>query len=112
MFTVISYDVVDDKRRTQVMKLLKGYGTHVQYSVFECDLTDQQLERLGRELLDLIDHNTDSVRCYLLDAAAVQRIRVLGIGQVTNRPLYVMVGGRPTGTDLPPRNTVRRTRKK
>ncbi len=111
MFTVISYDIVDDKRRTKVMNLLKGYGTHVQYSVFECDLTTPQLAQLGRELLDLIDRNVDSVRCYLLDSAAVQRIRVLGIGQVTSQPLYIMIGGQPTGTDLPARNMVRRTKK-
>ena len=35
MFTAVSYDVVDDKRRTRVLKLLRGYGTYVQYSVFE-----------------------------------------------------------------------------
>jgi len=112
MFTVISYDVVNDKRRTRVMKLLKGYGAHVQYSVFECDLTAQQFERLRHELLDLIDRTTDSVRCYLLDTAAVQRVRVLGIGQVTSRPRYIMVGGTPTGSDLPARNRVRRTKQK
>ncbi|MBO9319059.1 MAG: CRISPR-associated endonuclease Cas2, partial [Chloroflexus sp.] len=26
MFTIISYDIVDDHRRTKVMKMLKGYG--------------------------------------------------------------------------------------
>jgi len=31
MFTIISYDLVADRRRTKVLKLLKGYGTHVQY---------------------------------------------------------------------------------
>ena len=93
MFTVISYDVVEDKRRTKVLKLLKGYGTHVQYSVFECDLTAQQFTALGRELRDLIDLDTDSVRCYLLDALAVQRIRIVGIGRVSSEPMYYLVGG-------------------
>ncbi len=26
MFTIISYDIVEDKRRTKVLKLMKGYG--------------------------------------------------------------------------------------
>jgi len=26
MFTIISYDIVDDHRRTKEMKMLKGYG--------------------------------------------------------------------------------------
>ncbi|HWQ13976.1 MAG TPA: CRISPR-associated endonuclease Cas2 [Roseiflexaceae bacterium] len=91
MFTIISYDIVEDRRRTKVMKLLKGYGRRVQYSVFECDLSKKELEQVGRELRDIIDLNTDSVRCYLLDKAAVARIQILGIGQVTNEPIYYFV---------------------
>ena len=92
MFTIISYDVVADKRRTKVLKLLKGYGTHVQYSVFECDLTKPQLDKVGRELRAIIDLSTDSVRCYSLDTAAVARIQILGIGQVSSDPAYYLVG--------------------
>lgn len=91
MFTVISYDVVEDRRRTKVLKLLKGYGTHVQYSVFECDLDERQLAQLKAELLELVDVNTDSVRLYQLDVKAVRRIQVLGIGRVTIDPLYYRV---------------------
>lgn len=88
MFTVVSYDIVEDRRRTKALKLLKGYGTHVQYSVFECDLDDGQLLRLQAELLDLVDPLLDSVRIYQLDAKAVRRIQILGIGRVTVDPLY------------------------
>jgi CRISPR-associated protein Cas2 len=88
MFIVISYDVVADKQRTKVLKLLKGYGTHVQYSVFECDLNDVQIASLKQELAALIDPLTDSVRLYPLDQAAVRRVQVLGVGQVTVDPLF------------------------
>ncbi|HEU4328566.1 MAG TPA: CRISPR-associated endonuclease Cas2 [Roseiflexaceae bacterium] len=91
MFTIISYDVVQDRRRTRVAKLLEGYGTRVQYSVFECDLDQAQLVALGEQLRLLIDVSTDSVRCYLLDALAVQRIRIVGIGQVTVHPSFYFV---------------------
>jgi CRISPR-associated protein Cas2 len=87
MFTIISYDIVTDKRRTKVMKLLQGYGTRVQYSVFECYLSARQIDKIGRELRKLIDLDTDSVRCYLLDEAARKRIQIVGIGNVTvNEP--------------------------
>ena len=92
MFTVISYDVTSDKRRTKVLKLLKGYGTHVQYSVFECDLTAQQLQEVRGKIRKLIDLHADSVRFYLLDAGAVQRIQVVGIGQVSRDPLFYLIG--------------------
>ena len=98
MFTIISYDVVADRRRTKVLKLLKGYGTHVQYSVFECDLEPAQLEQLGRKLTALIDLSTDSVRCYLLDQDALTRIQILGIGQVSVDPRYYFVVARPDGS--------------
>ncbi len=91
MFTVISYDVVHDKRRTKVHKLLKGYGTWVQYSVFECELDARQLAVVQQEIRALIDVHTDSVRFYVLDAAAVRRIQVIGIGKVTVEPLCYVV---------------------
>jgi CRISPR-associated protein Cas2 len=97
MFCLISYDIVNDRRRTQVLKFLKGYGTRVQYSVFECELTTVQLLTVQHELGGLIDQVTDSVRCYLLDADAVQHIRIIGIGRVTTDPLYYLVGGPPVG---------------
>lgn len=91
MFTIISYDIVDDKRRTKVMKLLKGYGTRVQYSVFECMLNEPELAKLSRELHGLIDLNTDSIRCYRLDADALKRIAIFGIGRVTTDPTHYLV---------------------
>lgn len=88
MFTIISYDVVDDRRRTKVFKLLKGYGTHVQYSVFECDLDTEQFARLGQLLKQQIDLHTDSIRCYRIDQRMVEQIQVLGIGKVTVEPTH------------------------
>jgi CRISPR-associated protein Cas2 len=91
MFTIISYDIVEDRRRTKVMKLLLGYGTRVQYSVFECYLSPQEMLKVTRELRDLIDLNTDSIRCYRLDQDTVQRIRILGIGRVTTDPSHYVI---------------------
>ncbi|MDZ4721234.1 MAG: CRISPR-associated endonuclease Cas2 [Roseiflexaceae bacterium] len=92
MFTIISYDVVSDKRRTKVLKLLKGYGTHVQYSVFECYLDARQFAQIQAELRAIIDSNTDGVRCYRLDEGARQRTQIVGIGRVSIDPPYYMIG--------------------
>ena len=91
MFTIISYDVVEDKRRTKVMKFLKGYGMRVQYSVFECDLTPLQFTKVQHTILGLIDSKTDSVRCYQLDVAAVKQIKILGQGKVTEEPGHIFI---------------------
>ena len=62
MFIVVSYDIVDDKRRTKVHKTLKNFGTPVQYSVFECQLDSPALERLKNPLNAVIRTQEQSVR--------------------------------------------------
>ena len=82
MFVVISYDIPDDKRRLKVMKALEGAGAHAQYSVFECRLSRQDLERLKRRLKDLIEEKEDDVRLYLLCEQCVNRIVPLGRARI------------------------------
>lgn len=91
MLILISYDIVNTRRRTRVMQLLKGYGSRVQRSVFECNLDEPTFLALSRTLEALIDTQTDSVRCYRLDASAVQRIVIHGRGQVTRDPTHYLV---------------------
>lgn len=95
MFTIISYDVVEDKRRTKVMQLLKGYGTRVQYSVFECYLDKDEFARVSLELRLLVDPATDSVRCYRLDTMAVKRTAIVGIGRVTSDETFFYIQRTP-----------------
>jgi CRISPR-associated protein Cas2 len=80
VFVVISYDIPDDKRRTRVCKLLKNYGAHVQYSVFECLLKRRDLQELRRRLAKLLSLDQDNVRLYFLCQDDVARIESLGVG--------------------------------
>ena len=83
MFYIISYDISDTKRRNEISDILKDFGVRVQYSVFECLLTqDQFLVLLGR-LRAQIDPTTDSLRCYRLCQSCVDEIVVVGRGDVT-----------------------------
>ncbi|MDB9541267.1 CRISPR-associated endonuclease Cas2 [Anabaenopsis tanganyikae CS-531] len=50
MFVVISYDILEDKRSNKIHKILKSYGQWMQYSVFECDLTQTQYAKLRSRL--------------------------------------------------------------
>lgn len=58
---IITYDITDDGVRAQVYKLLRGYGDHLQFSVFRCDLSDRRRVELVAALHELIDHGTDQV---------------------------------------------------
>ena len=83
MLVVVSYDIVADKRRRKVMKVLEGFGERVQYSVFECHLRAQDLDRLRRRLKHLISVEEDDIRFYQLCEGCVPRIQTLGKAQVT-----------------------------
>lgn len=79
MRIVISYDISNDKRRRLVAKLMEGHGYRVQYSVFECDLTEKQLRALQKQLRRLVKtKEMDSIRFYPLPADAVEKIEVMG----------------------------------
>jgi CRISPR-associated protein Cas2 len=43
---VICYDVPNDARRARISRHLTGYGKRVQYSLFECWLTQRELNAL------------------------------------------------------------------
>lgn len=91
MFVVVAYDVVDNKRRNRVMKLLKGHGQHVQKSVFECHLDEPKIRSLAAKLADLIEEKEDTVRMYVVPRRAVRRIIALGVGEVTKEKKVVVV---------------------
>ncbi len=58
---VITYDITVDERRTAVFTTLKGFGEHLQYSVFSCELNETSLLRLQTRLAELIQHDLDQV---------------------------------------------------
>ncbi|MBX3055840.1 MAG: CRISPR-associated endonuclease Cas2 [Anaerolineae bacterium] len=79
MRVVISYDISDDKRRRKVATIMEGYGYRVQFSVFECDLTPQQLRKMKQELRRYVKpKEMESIRFYPLPLDAVDKIEVMG----------------------------------
>ena len=58
---IVAYDVSDPKRLRKVFKLMKGYGEHVQLSVFRCELTHRALVELRARLGGTINHDEDQV---------------------------------------------------
>ena len=91
MFYVISYDIPDDQRRNQLAKTLKGFGTRVQYSVFEAHLTRSQFEQMKQAVTGVINTDEDSVRYYALCRACTGQIEVPARGDVTTAPETIVV---------------------
>jgi CRISPR-associated protein Cas2 len=74
---LVSYDISDDKRLRLVFKVMRGYGDHLQYSVFECQLTPTDLIRLRGELNAIIHRNEDQVLFVNLGPAEGRGDRVI-----------------------------------
>ncbi|MCG9129579.1 CRISPR-associated endonuclease Cas2 [Candidatus Poribacteria bacterium] len=86
MFYVISYDIPDNGRRNQLDKVLKGYGTRVQYNVFEAHLNKPQFEELRDAVNSVIDPSDDSVRYYTLCSDCTDRIEETAVSEETSTP--------------------------
>jgi CRISPR-associated protein Cas2 len=80
MLYVVSYDIPDDRRRTRIHSALTGFGTWVQFSVFECFLDRKQRMLLEARLLEEIHQREDTVRIYGLCGTCKTRVQVLGLG--------------------------------
>lgn len=76
---LITYDISDDDDRRKVHGILKDYGKRVQYSVFECHLSDGRLSDLRARLLAEID-KADSLRWYPLCAWCSDAVFFQGLG--------------------------------
>jgi CRISPR-associated protein Cas2 len=80
MLYVVSYDIPDDRRRTRVHSALTGFGTWVQFSVFECFLDRKQRAMLEVRLLKEIHQREDTIRIYGLCGTCTGKVQVLGRG--------------------------------
>lgn len=58
---LVCYDISDDKRLRKVFQIMRGYGDHLQFSIFECQLTAKDMVRLRAELGSVIHHDRDQV---------------------------------------------------
>lgn len=84
MEVLVAYDVATDtpagqRRLRKVAQVCVAHGQRVQKSVFECSLTDAQLEELLYRLLAIIDDDHDSLRVYRLREPRERYTAVYGV---------------------------------
>lgn len=79
---IVTYDIRDAKRLRQTYKTMRDWGNHLQYSVFECQLTRSELLQLKGELKQVIHHDEDQVLFIDLGPSAGRGERVIeALGQ-------------------------------
>lgn len=75
---LISYDIVSDKRRAKIAKILERYGVRIQFSVFESDLSKSKLNELKKELKVFVDNKKDSLIIFPMCDKCYEKLEFLG----------------------------------
>jgi CRISPR-associated protein Cas2 len=83
---LITYDinVTSNKGQSRLRKVAKicvNYGQRVQNSVFECKVTEAELLKIKKQLEDVIDKETDSLRFYRLGDNYDKKVKHIGAKQ-------------------------------
>lgn len=83
MMVLVSYDIrtttrEGERRLRRIAKTCQDYGQRVQFSVFEIEVEPAQWVNLQRQLCDLIDPTTDSLRIYHLGKNWQHRVEHVG----------------------------------
>lgn len=78
---LVAYDISDPARLRKVFQIMRGYGDHIQYSVFRCALSRVERMRMVSALGRVINHTEDQVLLVDLgvaDAPKPRRFRTVG----------------------------------
>jgi CRISPR-associated protein Cas2 len=83
MDIVIGYDVNTMTREgryrlRKVAKTCEAFGIRVQYSLFECSLSETQFTSFKLKLLKIIDTDDDSLRIYHLKGGRASNVETYG----------------------------------
>ena len=91
MLHLVAYDVRDARRLRQVAKICLDYGIRVEYSVFECDLTEELFRKLWHDLQAVIDPDEDAVLAYKICGSCVRHIHSMGTVERPGKTLIYMI---------------------
>lgn len=90
-FVLVVYDISNDRRRTRLHNVLLDYGSPVQYSVFECLLDKDGLERMKQATRRVIRPRRDQVRYYYLCTGCLARTEVTSGAEVLGQQDTIVV---------------------
>lgn len=79
LYILVTYDIVNNRRRVAFAKKMNGYGFRVQKSAFEAMISDGMYRKLIDEIPTLIDKSEDSVRVYKIRGTG--EVNLFGLNQ-------------------------------
>ncbi|MBQ4849779.1 CRISPR-associated endonuclease Cas2 [Pseudoalteromonas sp. MMG013] len=82
MRVLVTLDITSPRVRYRANKLILGYGERVQYSVFEIDVTQKQLNQIHQKLKKLLKRQ-DKAHLFPLCGKCMGSRKADGAGEVT-----------------------------
>jgi len=83
---IVTYDIADPRRLRRVYRTMRGFGEHLQLSVFCCDLTAADRVRMIAALEGIVQHDEDQVVLVDLGLTSADPIKAM---EALGRPLQV-----------------------
>jgi len=80
MRILVMYDIADPKRLNRVARILKDYGTRVQKSKFEVEVSESTYKTLRGRIAETIDEAEDGVKYIPLCERCLRKTEVIGQG--------------------------------
>jgi CRISPR-associated protein Cas2 len=83
---LICYDVIDDKLRNSLVRILEVYGERIQYSVFEFNLNPAKFSEMKHKLRKskIFDRNKLSLSIYPICESCYRKAERYGINKLLN----------------------------
>lgn len=85
-YFLVAYDISDPKRLQKVYKKLKGFGTRLQLSVFECHLTPREFVIMRDAVEKLINQEEDRILILRCCPTCKNKIESIGIQKRGREP--------------------------
>ncbi len=90
MLYLVAYDICNPSRLRKVAIACEDFGIRVEYSVFECDLCDEDFDQLWKRLGRLIDEDEDCILAYRICGSCVRQIESMGTVSRPGTVLFYM----------------------
>lgn len=92
MLRLVAYDIREPRRLHKVAKTCEDFGVRVEYSVFECDLSEELFRNLWSRLSEIIDPAEDRILAYRICGACVSGISSMGaVFRPEGKPLLYII---------------------
>ena len=91
MKLLVAYDISDDRRRAQSVRILLDYGRRVQESVFWLEAEGELIDQMRRRIRVVIDPEVDSLWILFLCETCIGKLETIGMQNVPEVPAFYII---------------------